>query len=173
MLRTAPALLFLTMSLLVPPSLSAQGTPTAGAGPGPHLAVLAGPAGSPGGGHYFGGLHASYSMGRWGGALQGHIGTGNGFASRLVTGGPTVRFGIHSRVDLEIMAGAAYYAESLDDTGRSGSVTAPAAGVLLRLMTGPVHVAIGLTGWTANYTDEVATNPVPVDGLRFVVGVGR
>lgn len=169
MLRTVSAPLLLAISLLVTPSLSAQ----TGVGPGPHGTVLVGPAGSPQGGHYFGGLHASYSMGRWGGALQGHLGSGNGFTSRLLVAGPTVRFGVHPRVDLEIMAGAAYYAEQLGETDRSGSVTAPAAGVLVRFVTGPVHLAIGLTGWTADYTDEIATNPVPVDGLRFVVGVGR
>ncbi len=126
-----------------------------------------------GGAHRFFGAHAGFSGERWGGSAHALLGSGNGFGSTLVSAGPTVRFPLHPRVELELMLGAAYYGESLDTTGRAGSVFGPSGAVLARVPVGPVHLAAGFTGWYASYTDEIAVNPVPAQGLRLMLGVGR
>lgn len=171
--RLATLALVVVVALAIALPAAAQQEGLSGIGPGFHGALLGGSAGSLGSGHMFGGVHASWSEGRWGGALQAHLGSGNEFSSRFASGGPTVRFGLHPRADLELMVGAAWYSETLDSTGRAGSVLGPAGSVLVRIPTGPVHLVVGAIGWSAEYTDELAVNPVPAGSVRFVLGVGR
>ncbi len=158
-----------------PAPLAAQGAPEegSGAGPGLHGEVVAGQTAITGSVHRFGGVHASFTGERWGAGAQLQVGSGSGFSSTYFTGGPSIRIPMHPRADLQVMAGFGYYGESVDASGRSGSVFGPAASALVRIPTGPLHVAVGLTGWYAEYTDEIAVNPVPADGLRFFIGVGR
>lgn len=173
MSRLAIVPTFVLILLLLADPLSARQSADSTGDPGFQVALLAGQAGVSGGVHRFLGGHAAFSGSRWGAAAHGLFGRGNGYASTLFSGGPTIRFPVHPRAELEFMIGAAYYGESLDTSGRAGSVFGPSGSALVRVPAGPVHLAAGFSGWYASYTDEIAVNPVPAEGIRFILGVGR
>lgn len=134
--------------------------------------LLAGQASLEGDSHRFGGAHL-YMMGdRFGGALQVLAGSGRGYGSTLLAGGPTARRTLHPRLDAMLFLGGAWYREELELDGRERSVAGPAGGVLLLVPLGPMAAAAGVTVWGGSYSGEDAPGGVPGRGARLVLGLG-
>lgn len=145
-----------------------------GAGPGVSVTgiALGGGSGGSDGAHMFGGAHAALTGARFGGAVQAHLGRGNGFRSLLFTAGPAYRHVLHPRLEGMVFAGAGIFRETLDSDGRSRSIRMPAGGVVIFTPVGPLRLAAGLTGWAGSYSGDDAPQAIPGNGMRAFVGAG-
>lgn len=124
--------------------------------------------------HRFFGLNAGFLYGRWGISGEIHRGSGNGFGSTYLGGGPLVRHALHPRAELQAFVGIGHYRERLDRDNRDRNVTGPSAGLQLRTPTGPVVLVLGATGWWGSYDGpDTPVASVPGRGLRIVLGVSR
>jgi hypothetical protein len=148
---------------------------------GPLISVLAGVQGTDPEIHAFAGVGGGYLVRpRVGGEGVALLGTGGGYRSGLVGGGPSFVVVDEPRAQLRLWGGPAWYRESLApseavaDPSRAVRATGAAmAGLTVRAPVGRVALTGGLLYWTGRLEEAGFQRSETVHGFRLTVGVAR
>lgn len=122
--------------------------------------------------HPFGGVEAGWAAGRFGVQTTGMYGRGNGFSSILAGAGPSLRQSLGQELTLILWGGGGWYREGRSP-GIARNLPVAIGGASIQFPAGPLLLSAGATALTGRYSSQSAPAAVPVQSIRFSLGVGR
>ena len=121
--------------------------------------------------HGHGGIEAGLFRGRFGVVALGQYGSGNGYQSLLLAGGPAVEVANPGFLSLTAYGGVGRYEERRSD-GFDRNVNVGHVGMSIRVPLRFLALGFATTLWQGTLDGEGIGSPASVRGHRFSIGVG-